>query len=324
MFIKLRQRLAANGPATVVAVIALSVALCGGAFAATASKTKKKGGVVITKLSQIKPSVRKQLEGAAGPAGPAGPIGPAGLAGAKGDTGLQGPAGAAGAKGDPGTSGAAGANGEDVVVTQIATGIARCSERGGVEVRLKNQAAGTGKDVCNGAAGAPGADGDPGPEGSPWTAGGTLPPGATEVGAWSFQASPDQTEGTERIFTPVSFSIALPVDVLLSVLEHPENQIHFVAVGQEPPACLEGSPLAPKAAPGHVCIYESASGIVNSSFLGITIAPGLSEGVGTAGAYLEFAQNTDPAKVASGAGSIAVTGCSESLPVGDPNKCPTA
>ncbi|MDX6602307.1 MAG: hypothetical protein QOF13_1509 [Solirubrobacterales bacterium] len=312
MFTRLRQRLAANGPATIVAVIALSVALCGGAFAATASKTKKKGGVVITKLSQISPGVRDQLKGAAGPGGPVGPAGPAG---AKGDTGAQGPQGKPGEPGEPGSPGA---NGKNVVVTNIPTGLFACQERGGAEVKVEGQV--EGNKVCNGK---DGKEGKEGKEGSPWTAGGTLPPGATEVGTWSFQAAADQTEGTEHIFTPVSFPIPLSFDTLLSVDEHPEDQIHFLGAGEESAACPSESALLPKAAPGHVCIYEGASVLTNTSFLDITISPGLSEGVGTAGAYLEFAQNTDPTKVARGAGSIAVTGCSETLPANDPNKCPS-
>ena len=124
MLSRLRQRLASGGPATVVAVIALSVALCGGAFAATASKTKKSGGVVITKLSQISPSVRNQLKGAAGPKGDAG------APGAKGDQGL---------KGDQGAKGNDGALGKSAVVEEN-----DCGGLGGVEVRVEGQAKGAG------------------------------------------------------------------------------------------------------------------------------------------------------------------------------------
>ncbi len=66
-------------PAGVIAVIALVLALCGGAIAAKR--------VLITSTSQISPSVLKKLKGKRGPAGPAGAKGEPG---AKGDTGLKG------------------------------------------------------------------------------------------------------------------------------------------------------------------------------------------------------------------------------------------
>ncbi|HEX5591809.1 MAG TPA: hypothetical protein VFX35_00510 [Solirubrobacterales bacterium] len=81
------------GPAgLIIAVVALVVALGGAALAK---------GVIITKLNQISPSVRKQLKGKAGPQGP------------KGETGAPGATGAAGAKGDTGPAGKDGQNGND-------------------------------------------------------------------------------------------------------------------------------------------------------------------------------------------------------------------
>ena len=81
------------GPAgLMIAVLALVVALGGMAFAK---------GVIITKLNQIAPSVRKQLKGKVGPQGP------------KGDTGMPGPTGPAGAKGDTGPAGKDGIDGKD-------------------------------------------------------------------------------------------------------------------------------------------------------------------------------------------------------------------
>jgi hypothetical protein len=73
MFSLLRNRLGVPG---VIAIMALVLAMAGGAWAA-----KK---YVITSTNQIKPSVLKKLTGAAGPAGPAG------AAGAKGDAGANG------------------------------------------------------------------------------------------------------------------------------------------------------------------------------------------------------------------------------------------
>jgi hypothetical protein len=84
----------------VTALIALVLAMTGGAYAAK--------GVIITKLSQISPSVQKKLkgkQGAVGPVGPAGPQGAAGSPGAKGDTGARGPEGPEGPQGKDGPAG---------------------------------------------------------------------------------------------------------------------------------------------------------------------------------------------------------------------------
>lgn len=81
----------------VVSVIALVLAMSGGAIAA-----KK---YVISSTKQINPKVLKQLQGKTGPQGPAGL---AGAGGPKGDAGPAGPAGPAGAKGDNGAAGPAG------------------------------------------------------------------------------------------------------------------------------------------------------------------------------------------------------------------------
>jgi hypothetical protein len=83
----------------VIAIIALVFAMAGGAYAAK--------GVIITKLSQIAPSVQKKLKGKTGPAGPTGPQG------AQGPVGPQGPKGETGAPGKNGTNGTNGTNGID-------------------------------------------------------------------------------------------------------------------------------------------------------------------------------------------------------------------
>ena len=102
MFQAIRRHLNAT---SLVAVIALVLAMGGGAYAAKR--------YLITSTKQIKPSVLKQLKGASGKAGPAGPAGPTGPAGAPGagTAGPQGATGPAGPKGDTGAAGAAGAPG---------------------------------------------------------------------------------------------------------------------------------------------------------------------------------------------------------------------
>jgi hypothetical protein len=93
----LRDRLGLPG---FLAIGALVFAMAGGAWAA-------KGGVIIKRLSQIAPSVQKQLKGKAGspgqagPAGPAGPVGPKGAQGPIGPQGLQGAPGQDGQDGEP-------------------------------------------------------------------------------------------------------------------------------------------------------------------------------------------------------------------------------
>jgi len=87
MFSRLRRHFGVPG---ILAVIALVFAMLGGAYAA------KKQGFLITKLSQIKPSVRNQLKGNQGPKG---------AQGAKGDTGARGPEGPRGPQGAPGAPG---------------------------------------------------------------------------------------------------------------------------------------------------------------------------------------------------------------------------
>jgi hypothetical protein len=77
---------------TIIAIVALFIALGGSAVAANR--------YLITKTSQIKPSVLSKLKGkagATGPAGPAGTAGPGGPAGPQGPQGPQGPGGGAAA-----------------------------------------------------------------------------------------------------------------------------------------------------------------------------------------------------------------------------------
>jgi hypothetical protein len=106
-----------------VAVIALIMALSGGAYAAQK--------YVISSTKQIKPSVLKSLQGKTGATGPAG------AAGAKGDNG---------ANGNPGANGT---NGTSATTASIPTTSATCNHNGGVEVK----SAGPTQNVCNGQTG---------------------------------------------------------------------------------------------------------------------------------------------------------------------------
>jgi hypothetical protein len=86
--------------ANVVATMALVFAMSGGALAAS--------HYLITRTTQIKPSVLKKLKGSTGPAGP------------KGSTGAQGAPGAAGSPGTPGANGLEGPPGPGAKVTTLA------------------------------------------------------------------------------------------------------------------------------------------------------------------------------------------------------------
>lgn len=143
----LRNRFGVPG---VLSVIALVLAMAGGAYAA-----KK---YTITSTKQIKPSVLKSLKGKQGPAGPAGAAGAKGDAGPKGDTGAKGDRGEPGQPGEPGQG----------TTTKSFTGSkGTCTNgQGGVEV----SSASAPSYVCNGQSG--------------FTE--VLPSDETETGVWSF------------------------------------------------------------------------------------------------------------------------------------------
>lgn len=101
-----------------------------------------------------------------------------------------------------------------------------------------------------GAAGAAGLNGAAGPQGAPWTAGGTLPSGQTETGAWgmSFTAF----SGAASISFPIP--LAAPLDA---------QHVKKVNIGKSiPPECDNGSgePSSganPEADPGFLCVYAT-------------------------------------------------------------------
>ena len=155
----------------VLSIVAIVLALGGGAYAAnhaTASKAK---------------------QGPRGKTGKTGPAGPAGPAGA------TGPAGPAGAKGENGAAGGAGAPGESVTVTESANAFgAHCNNtttgKGGSEFKVGASTA----YACNGKNG---------------TTGFTefLPEGKTETGTWEVQGYLPGAE--EYLSSTASFNIPL-------------------------------------------------------------------------------------------------------------------
>jgi len=53
----------------------------------------------------------------------------------------------------------------------------------------------------------------------------------------------------ERVGTEISFGIPLAS----------APTAHFIFEGETPPAACPGTPAAPKAAPGHLCVYEAVA-----------------------------------------------------------------
>ena len=228
------------------------------------------GKYVITSTKQISPKVLKSLKGATGKAGATG------ATGATGPAGPQGPAGAAGAVGAKGETGPAGAKGE------------------------------TGATGATGAKGAPGATGG---EGSPWTAGGVLPSGKTETGAWSvaLYSTSDEAPAAE---TAISFPIPLAAgggeeDAWVFTKAQTERK-EFGSSG------CTGSAEAPTAPKGELCVYTGYEALTNTTnAFPATIAPQGGEfGFGTSGAVIVGANidgsATEPAKIEA-QGSWAVT-----------------
>jgi len=219
MFSSLRTRFGIPG---VISVIALVFAMLGGAYAA--NDNSGDGNATAS---------AKPKKGATGPRGPKGATGPAGP---------QGPAGANGAKGDTGSAGGTGPAGKSVETGNATVG--ECPN-GGATVQVAGEAA-TKKKVCNGAPGANGTDGE---DGSPWTAGGTLPPGETETGAWGGQV------GAASFFGTASFAIPLAAEL---------DQAHAIGIkagGPVPGECEDAthpgtaSAANPEAEPGYLCVY---------------------------------------------------------------------
>jgi len=279
MFKQVRERLGSAG--LVVAIVALIVALSGGAYAATSGS----GGGKATASSGKRGKPGKQ--GKPGKPGPAGPQGPQGVPGPKGDTG---------APGQNGTNGVNGADGKSVI-TSIEPEGANCAEGGTKLVGTVTTYA------CNGEEGEEGPEGPRGPEGSPWTVGGVLPPGETETGAWAFNANDADAE----IFVPISFTLPLGVEL-------GEEDVHFQNVPSKPAfeaACpLPGSASEPAAPPGKLCIYFNSFGgaPVNATFTRISKLTILNEpGSNSSGAVLEFAFSGAAGELAQGSGSWAVT-----------------
>jgi hypothetical protein len=265
--------------ANVAMTLALVLAMSGGAFAA--------GKFLITSTKQISPKVLKSLQGKAGPTGASGAQGPAGP---------QGPAGGAGPQGPAGAPGSSGTDGVSVTSAEVAKSSATCGKQGGSEFTSAS-----GKSTaCNG---------KEGKEGSPWTAGGTLPSGRTETGAWAFGEQPPEA----FLSVPISFPIPLAAPL-------GKGHVHFInESGMEielekevvPTQCGSGigpevNASNPQAKPGNLCVYTGSLGNARSSsdFIFDPAASGSSGQAGRTGAWERFLLGVG---VQGGSGTWAVT-----------------
>jgi hypothetical protein len=233
MFHRTRKHLT---PSTFIALLALILALTGGAFAATGKGGGATRGTAVA--AKVKPRAKPGPRGPAGPKGATGVTGAPGSTGPAGPAGPQGPVGAQGPKGDTGAAGANGhdgANGESVVSTALAPGEDGCLEGGS-----KFTVAGKETTACNGEPGEAAAGGSGYPK--------TLPAGDTETGSFAAYFS---TAGVT--LTPISFPIRLPVALNSS-------QVFFVTTaeqeGHTAPSECPGSAEKPTAVKGNLCAYE--------------------------------------------------------------------
>ena len=265
MFQALRRRMT---PSMLISTLALVFAMSGGAYAASK--------YLITSTKQIKPSVLTQLKGKNGKTGAAG------ANGANGAQGPQGPQGPAGANGKDGANGTNGKDGVSVASSTEPKG-ANCAEGGS-----KFTAANGTTYACNG---------------SPWTAGGTLPKGHTETGAWSLAAGPKGD-------VVVQISFTLPLAKALGAAE-----VNYVTETGNGSTC-PGTAAKPAAEPGYLCVYQTgvqgvelasgsqaAANIIDASAL----VPKL--GAATSGAVVLFSKHEEQEPF--GYGTWAVTEAEE-------------
>jgi hypothetical protein len=212
-------------------------------------------------------------------------------AGKNGATGPAGPQGPAGTNGKDGSNGSNGANGQSVTSKELKKGEGGCVEGGAEFTSASGKAS-----ACNGK------------PGSPWTAGGTLPKGATEKGAWAVDGMPVNIFSSfEGQMESISFGIPLRSAPTPHIIGPGEG----AGEGNENPAIVSGectgTAVDPGAAEGQFCIFREQS-LDNNVKAAITIEPGAGTAAqaGPTGAVLlVFAENS-AAKVQS-LGTWAVT-----------------
>ncbi len=102
------------------------------------------------------------------------------------------------------------------------------------------------KDFSGSVQGAPGPQGPQGPQGAKGDPFDELPSGRTLKGVYDVGGTSTGAEGS-LVQHSISFAVPLPAD----------PTAHVVASGGTPPAaCAGGTPAAPRADPGHLCVFE--------------------------------------------------------------------
>lgn len=260
----IKKRTSANGPGITIAVIALILALAGGAFAASGALTKKQKKEV--------EKIAKKFAGKDGVTGVTGPQGPIGSPGTNGSPGAKGATGATGDTGATGEKGTTGANGTSVVASPEPEGTINCNGIGGSKFVTGT----TETFACNGKEGEEGEKGEKGEKGEPWTPNNTLPAGAVETGSWSFSRSVEtittEVEGkkeevkigdSERILVPISFPIELKATLAPS-------KVHYQTDANFSTFCPLAATNPAPANNGELCVYVNNSEPVSgTTFLAI-------------------------------------------------------
>jgi hypothetical protein len=217
MLKRIRERVGSAG--LIVAIMALVLAVAGGAYAA--------GGGLSAKQKKEVEKISKKF---------------AGKPGAQGAPGASGKDGSNGTNGATGKDGVAGAAGKSVKVT--AASPLQCNELGGVVVEREAEPA-SAKEVCNGE------------EGSPWTAGGTLPAGATETGSWVF-INNESAEKEVYVALSFPIKLLTTLSASKVHFESEANFSDFDEAGSETIGC-EGTTAEPKAPKGNLCVYGNVN-----------------------------------------------------------------
>ncbi len=284
MLKRIHDRLGTAG--LIVGVIALVMAMAGGAWAA-------KGGLTGKQKKEVKSIATTVAKGMLG-------TGPQGPAGAKGDPGSAGSAGTNGTNGEDGEDGE---DGKSIELTPVAPGVPECEERGGALLEEEG-GLGPGVEVCNGE------------EGSPWTAGGTLPPGASEAGAWAAVGGVQKfftevegvkeevTVGDEDLRAAISFAIRLP-GALAGTNVHYSTEANYTDFDEGGTSHLgcAGNSGGVTAPPGHLCVAQG--NVLNATFLEIKNPAGGTKGAAAVGGFVRFTVTGSPARASGG---FAVTG----------------
>jgi hypothetical protein len=240
MLSRIRKQL---NPATVLAFVALIFAMTGGAFALSSPRggapSAGAGGAGVARqvtavAAKSKPKTKAGARGPAGPAGKTGATGPAGATGVAGPAGPVGPGGPQGPAGANGTNGTNGTNGESVSSKEF-TGKKEKCEEGGSELTV----AGKHTYVCNG---------------SPWAAGGTLPEGKSEKGAFSilYESTAAGQPGSSAISFGIPLSTAPEAHYIGAdkELAGEEHEAAAIAEGK-----CKGNAEEPEAASGNLCVF---------------------------------------------------------------------